>query len=95
MNGNVIKIHGLSFDSALKICTTFDDYTVLNRKKSFFHDGEVALELKKGYYRVTILEEYLYIEELNEVINEIGKLEWKVAAKISISSNSYSYIEIK
>lgn len=95
MNGTYLNIYGLTFDSALKICTKFDEYTVINKRKSFFRDGEVDLALKQSYYRITTIEENVGIEELKNVINESGKEEWIVTARLSIPRDSFSYMEIK
>lgn len=95
MGGTYINIYGLSFESALKVCTAFEGYEVINKKKSFFHDGEVALALREGFYRITAIEEFVYIEELKQVINESGKAEWKVEGKVSIKRDSFAYMEIK
>lgn len=95
MDGTYVQIYGLTFESALKICTAFDEYDILNKKKSFFRDGEVSLELKKGFYRITAVEEFVCIEEIIQVINESGKLEWKVTNKVTVKRDSFSSIVIK
>ena len=95
MNGTYVSIFSLNFESALKICGTFNDYTVLNQRKRFFREGEIDLELKEGYYRITSIGEYVYIEELNVVINDAGKEEWIVEKKVRIMRDSFEYMIVR
>ena len=95
MEGTYINIYGLTFDAALRIATAFDDYLVLNKKKSFFNDGEVALALSEGSYRITAVDDLLHIERIERVINSDGKHEWKLTGKVTINRDSYKELIIR
>ena len=84
-----MEIYGLSFESALKICTEFE-YEVLDKKsKRFFRDGEVSLHLPTGTYRVTCVDEKTCIEELIQQ----GK-EWIVKHRVVLPRDSFQSIVI-
>ena len=95
MEGTYVNIYGLTFDAALKIVSAFDDYLILNKKKSFFNDGEVALALSEGNYRVTAIDDLLHIERIERVINSDGKHDWRITGKVSINRDSYNEIIIR
>ena len=95
MNGTYISIFGLTFESALKICTEFEEWELIGKKHRVFSDREVDLELQEGHYRLTCVDEYLHIEQLEKIIDETGKEKWKVIHKLSIEKNSFAKMIVK
>lgn len=83
-----MEIYGLSFESALKICTEFD-YEVLDKKKRFFREGEVSLHLPAGTYRVTCVDDKTCIEELIQ-----QEKEWIMKHRVVIPRDSFQNIVI-
>lgn len=83
-----MEIYGLSFESALIICTEFD-YEVLNKKRNFFRDGEVSLHLQAGTYRVTCVDDKVCIEEIIK-----QEKEWFVKHRVVIPRDSFQSITI-
>lgn len=95
MNGTYINIYGLTFESALKIVTAFEEWEVIGKKHKIFHEGEVDLTLPQGHYRITCIEDYCCIEKLNKMIDETGKEKWKVENKLSFPRESFATMVIK
>lgn len=83
-----MDIYGLSFESALTICTEFD-YEVIDKKRRFFRDGEVALHLPAGTYRVTCVDDKVCIEEIVK-----QEKEYIMKHRVVIPRNSFTNINI-
>lgn len=90
MTGAFIKIYGLSFQSALVVCSEFKDYELLDKQRKFFRDGEVSISLPHGTYRITSVDDRTCIEELICT----GTNTWERNRMVVIATNSYSRIEI-